>query len=355
MNGSSAAERSGSDYRDVSSCRRRQLEEIEVLMSMYPGPDELIIDEVALTKIKSQEQSTDDLHFAVSFLDEDLKTEGESPQLCITLPPLYPHKSLRAELLSSYLPTHRLAECEEALKERAREWAERGEECVVDIVQSAKDSLADLVAEHRRETEELENALQAAQAAADDVADDDEEDDMSDDALAEELQLLELQASAAARPPAKQQQQLGRRVCYSHHIRAETKRRYIIQWALELRLGGFSKIGYPGVVIVEGPEEGCMEYITRLQRLRWKHFVVRGEEIIDVPASKCLDDMRRLPRGFEELGPKGMGRMADECRKAGLGALFLTCMKMYRDESTGNGDRGNGDETAAKPGRKKGK
>mmetsp|Transcript_15353 Transcript_15353/g.36490 ORF Transcript_15353/g.36490 Transcript_15353/m.36490 type:complete len:141 (-) Transcript_15353:1137-1559(-) len=140
---------------------------------------------------------------------------------------------------------------------------------------------------------------------------------MSDDALAEELQLLELQASAAARPPARQQQQLGRRVCYSHHIRAETKRRYIIQWALELRLGGFSKIGYPGVVIVEGPEEGCMEYITRLQRLRWKHFVVRGEEIIDVPASKCLDDMRRLPRGFEELGSKEMGRMADECRKAG--------------------------------------
>lgn len=35
------------------------------------------------------------------------------------------------------------------------------------------------------------------------------------------------------------------------------------------------------MIIVEGPEMCCQEYVRRLQHLRWKHFVVRGEQTID--------------------------------------------------------------------------
>ena len=66
---------------------------------------------------------------------------------------------------------------------------------------------------------------------------------------------------------------LGGRVMYSHHIWAPGdqkmllaqsylplgKRRAIQRWAHDLWLGGYSKIGYPGIIIVEGPEECCQE------------------------------------------------------------------------------------------------
>ena len=86
---------------------------------------------------------------------------------------------------------------------------------------------------------------------------------------------------------------LGRRCCYSHHIIAPAKReassllvsasarqsslppggdavgasanrrrQAVMQWALQLGLSGLSKIGWPGVVIVEGPEAGCVAAVA---------------------------------------------------------------------------------------------
>eukprot|EP00914_Ancora_sagittata_P022455 GHVO01044645.1.p1 GENE.GHVO01044645.1~~GHVO01044645.1.p1 ORF type:complete len:133 (+),score=13.60 GHVO01044645.1:37-435(+) len=121
---------------------------------------------------------------------------------------------------------------------------------------------------------------------------------------------------------------LGRRLCYSHHIMSGTKRKYIMQWAVELGLRGFSKIGYPGVIVVEGSEDCCQEYVSRLQRLRWKHFVCRGEEVIEVPKGKTLEDLVCLPPQFLET--TDMGFAGRYCTDAGLGDLFRTCMKIYK-------------------------
>eukprot|EP00918_Siedleckia_nematoides_P088441 GHVU01194423.1.p2 GENE.GHVU01194423.1~~GHVU01194423.1.p2 ORF type:complete len:241 (+),score=35.47 GHVU01194423.1:473-1195(+) len=123
---------------------------------------------------------------------------------------------------------------------------------------------------------------------------------------------------------------LGRRMCYSHHIRSNVKRGYITKWAKELHLGGYSKIGYPGLIVVEGPEAGCQEYVSRLQRLQWKHFVVRGEEVVQVAPGCSLDATRLLPLRFEELGSQDMSLLASSCRDRGLETLFLTSMKIYR-------------------------
>ena len=45
---------------------------------------------------------------------------------------------------------------------------------------------------------------------------------------------------------------IGRKLIWFHHILSTTKRKAIVKWAAELELGGFSKPGYPGVLIVEG-------------------------------------------------------------------------------------------------------
>mmetsp|Transcript_5662 Transcript_5662/g.15859 ORF Transcript_5662/g.15859 Transcript_5662/m.15859 type:complete len:85 (-) Transcript_5662:698-952(-) len=62
----------------------------------------------------------------------------------------------------------------------------------------------------------------------------------------------------------------GRRIIWFHHIKSVKKRKHIVEWAHELRLGGFSKPGFPGVVIVEGAEEDAAEYVARLKQLRWQ-------------------------------------------------------------------------------------
>ncbi len=45
---------------------------------------------------------------------------------------------------------------------------------------------------------------------------------------------------------------MGRKLIWFHHILSTTKRKAIVKWAAELELGGYSKPGYPGVLIVEG-------------------------------------------------------------------------------------------------------
>lgn len=124
---------------------------------------------------------------------------------------------------------------------------------------------------------------------------------------------------------------LGRRAIYFHHIIASNKRRVVKEWALELQLSGFSKIGWPGVVIVEGAEAYVQEYVRRLQHLRWKQITVRGEQTKELGegSSGSLDELRRLPRGFREFPEDGMSDLAAACRAAGLEELFLTTMKIY--------------------------
>lgn len=128
----------------------------------------------------------------------------------------------------------------------------------------------------------------------------------------------------------------GQRACYSHHIRSKIKRRLIVEWAKELCLGGYCKIGYPGIIIVEGPEDCCLEYIRRLQRLRWKHFVVRGEIIRDISVNQnfvvnleTINSMRTLPNTMIELPADSMKILARICEDLGIKDLFLTTMKIY--------------------------
>lgn len=49
-------------------------------------------------------------------------------------------------------------------------------------------------------------------------------------------------------------------------------------WSSDLKVGGYSKIGYPGVLILEGERSSVEEYVVRLRSLRWKAMAVRGEQ-----------------------------------------------------------------------------
>ena len=134
---------------------------------------------------------------------------------------------------------------------------------------------------------------------------------------------------------------LGRRIVYSHHIIANSKRRDLASLASQYKLGGYAKIGWPGVILVEGSESNCQLFVDEIKRWRWQQIQVRGEEREAIPHGESLDSRRRLPPRFEEIGENGMSLLVSHCREAGVERLFLTCMKI-NDHRTADVDEHKG-------------
>ncbi|KAI0931058.1 hypothetical protein AcW1_001446 [Taiwanofungus camphoratus] len=61
----------------------------------------------------------------------------------------------------------------------------------------------------------------------------------------------------------------------SHHLKAPSKRRSLQQWAGELSLIGFAKVGHPGVIYCEGMQAQVEEFVTNVKALQWLALRVR--------------------------------------------------------------------------------
>mmetsp|Transcript_31953 Transcript_31953/g.80713 ORF Transcript_31953/g.80713 Transcript_31953/m.80713 type:complete len:147 (+) Transcript_31953:119-559(+) len=125
-----------------------------------------------------------------------------------------------------------------------------------------------------------------------------------------------------------------------HHIKSLTKRKSIVEWARTLRLGGFCKPGFPGVIVVEGEESDVAEYVRLIKSLRWQAMGVRAEEGEALACQgggteatrDALAAARKLPAAFQELAESGMSELGQACRDAGLEQLFLSAMKISRQD-----------------------
>jgi acylphosphatase len=124
---------------------------------------------------------------------------------------------------------------------------------------------------------------------------------------------------------------LGRRLIYSHHIIAKRARASIQQLARDFALTGYVKIGWPGLIIVEGREEDCQNFYDAIRGWCWQYLVVRGEMQETVPSGSALEAARRFSV-FQEV--QDMSIVANSCREVGLEALFRTSMKIYESDST---------------------
>eukprot|EP00980_Cylindrotheca_fusiformis_P007716 scaffold1637_cov108-Cylindrotheca_fusiformis.AAC.5 len=148
----------------------------------------------------------------------------------------------------------------------------------------------------------------------------------------------------ASRSNKQQQQQheetellvLGRRLIYSHHIISKTKRADIKSLASNYRLTGYMKVGWPGLLIVEGLEEDCIAFYDDIRRWNWQYLVVRGEQQETIQTGSSTTDQHQqvvladAHRKFQEfLEVDDMSIVAQHCREVGLEALFRTSMKVY--------------------------
>jgi hypothetical protein len=130
-----------------------------------------------------------------------------------------------------------------------------------------------------------------------------------------------------------------------HHIKNTEKRKNMVLWARELGCCGYSKPGFPGVVIVEGMAPDVREYVARVRALQWQAMQVRAEQLL--PCSSCRDSSsccsgqvstaasvgvvgRALNNRFTELPETGMSQLGNECKAAGLEELFLAALKLNK-------------------------
>lgn len=307
---------------EFATCRARQLAEVELLMAMYG--DDLSIELSLLEEARAYEEalplrpasdaspapppprqlrfSLTPLHEAPTVVDGEVRDAPFPCTLSCTLPAGYPQRD--QPLWRIEVPRFAKHEFDYVLRTVNEAVAcATGQEALVIAIESVKETVLQVCRE--RAEEDLQRLPETAELSAGGYSSD-------------------FVASLAL------SRRIGRRCVFFHHICSTAKRHCIVRWAHELRINGFVKIGYPGVLIVEGPEEGILEYISGLQGLRWKLMVVRGEETEDCPAhpGSTLDSLRRIPaHGVIEM--ISSSDIAAHCRECKLDELFRTSMKIY--------------------------
>lgn len=122
-----------------------------------------------------------------------------------------------------------------------------------------------------------------------------------------------------------------RTLVYSHHIISKKKRAALKDLAAELLLTGICKIGWPGLLILEGTPLACQSYYNDIRRWNWQHLVLRGEDVTEIPQTGNLTtlellDAQRKFQGFIEADD--MSWVAAQCRQVDLESLFLASMKV---------------------------
>lgn len=85
---------------------------------------------------------------------------------------------------------------------------------------------------------------------------------------------------------------------YSHHIKSKTKRQEIVRQSRNLDLSGFCRPGKPGIICVEGLKESTQEFWRIIKAMRWQKL-----SICKIESSRKvyteIDKLRRF-EGFKE-------------------------------------------------------
>ncbi|XP_028857141.1 RWD domain-containing protein 2B isoform X2 [Denticeps clupeoides] len=267
-----------------------QLAELELLCSMYPGEEELLLpDPAALADLRDFVEGRSDSaprsrpHFLIT-LQVDTVPVTLSCSYVSKYPAVLPEVSVRCPELSRAQQTQLHSDLFGFLQENCC-----GEVCVLSILDWLKENVP-------------RYADRGSSAPAPRIED-------------------------CSTPL---QQTFSRLWIYSHHIYNKSKRKDILDWAKELQLSGFSMPGKPGVVCVEGLQPLCDEFWARVKCLTWKKIMVRHREDVCVETPDCVDVLRKFD-WFEEAvfdphGTRGnhmdLGQLYQFLSQRGCGDIF---------------------------------
>ncbi|KAI0829024.1 hypothetical protein BC628DRAFT_1315909 [Trametes gibbosa] len=112
----------------------------------------------------------------------------------------------------------------------------------------------------------------------------------------------------------------------SHHLKSPQKRRSLSQWAHELSLTGFAKVGHPGVIYCEGAREEVEDFVARVKSMSWLALRVRLVEPAPQggsDASKRWEEFEKVGEVVEEMRRLGRERFVVEMGIGSAGTVFV--------------------------------
>mmetsp|Transcript_34986 Transcript_34986/g.73806 ORF Transcript_34986/g.73806 Transcript_34986/m.73806 type:complete len:333 (+) Transcript_34986:52-1050(+) len=298
----------------------RQLEELEVLEAIYPDELTINVNSVEAAR-KLLVDSPEDMEAAINSLPKLSFTINLAPLACleqhtgelkhvqpsivVEFPPQYPENdpplvtktigidSKRTELMSAI---------EMGLDDHS------GEECIMQLITSLNEEIEAIneqtANDHERGVQLAKEKEQERKAKSIREADD---------------------AITMAVPV------IGRRIINSPYILKPAKIKDIKKFADELKLGGYAKVGKPGIIVIEGPEEGCKQYCPMLEDRGWKYQKVQGEQQEEGAPNPggSVEGMRLIKEEFRVLEEDSMSELSQLCREAGLADFFFASLNIH--------------------------
>ncbi|XP_055854733.1 RWD domain-containing protein 2A [Episyrphus balteatus] len=87
---------------------------------------------------------------------------------------------------------------------------------------------------------------------------------------------------------------------YSHHIKSRWKRQEIVRQSRDLDLTGFLRPGKPGIICVEGLKKNTQEFWRIIKSMQWHKITIRKSEVRQKAGEK-MEKLRRFDGFREEL------------------------------------------------------
>ncbi|XP_008834252.1 RWD domain-containing protein 2B [Nannospalax galili] len=272
-----------------------QLSELDLLASMFPADNEFVVnDHLALAELKdctekkTMEGRSSQVYFTINMnldiAEEAMVMFSLSCLLPFKYPTVLPEITVRSESLSRSQQTQLNTDLIAYLQKNCL-----GDVCILNATEWVREHASGYVSRSISTSPTKESAAQPVDCV------------------------------------------LTRLWIYSHHIYNKYKRKNILEWAKELSLSGFSMPGKPGVVCVEGPQNACEEFWSRLRKLNWKRILIRHREDISVDGTTNEMERQQKFSTFEEKvfsvhGARGnhmdFGQLYQFLNASGCGEVF---------------------------------
>ncbi|KAF9449994.1 hypothetical protein P691DRAFT_811345 [Macrolepiota fuliginosa MF-IS2] len=113
-------------------------------------------------------------------------------------------------------------------------------------------------------------------------------------------------------------QQIHHALFTSHHLISPTKRRNLQGWSSSLKIAGFSKVGYPGVIYAQGSKDSIEEFVENVKGMQWLALKVRFVEPLE---GSGVGETEEKIKGWKEF--EKVGEIVEEMRRFGRGKYVL--------------------------------
>ena len=256
----------------------QQLFELEMLEAMYPGKNELIMDDMNIIgdvrKWLIAAECNTNIEFLPPRISFQLKLTFDESNCNKTLDVsiLYPHQYPSSDLMEIYVKSrqdalNRTKQCElnQALSEYIKENVIFGEVCLISVISWLNENCPIYIQQSKEE---------------------------------EETKTVPLKKEKSVTSSSR----FLRLWIYSHHIYSKIKRKDILDLSNEFQLTGFCMPGKPGIVCLEGTENNCNDAWSIIKSWNWKKINVRHQEVEKAEENEQSINVFRRFNDFQEIG-----------------------------------------------------